>query len=451
MGKKSRLKKLKQDSPDKDAQHNSGSDDTNPVLSKNTEKTENSEKNHSNQGRHYLGLGFILAAIGITIYLLQTTLTGSDAAGCGPDSNCNDVLSSKYAYLGPIPVSLLALPIYVLLALNHVFLLKGKKNLLWLSNTGTMIVITSALYFIGLQMFVLKSYCPYCITTHIFASISGVFGWRSNPPTPNKISLKPIYGTALFIWLLGVVSQELIKTDGDDLNQLTSSVTNQVQQPQNTPLTNAPSSKVKLRSERMVNTHGLDVENLPLIGRDDAKHIDIVLVDYTCKYCRNLHKTLTNITKQYPEKFAFIIAPMPLDAECNKTLAARGFRTQKSHIEACEYAKLAMALCRTDPKSFHWWDNEIMNKPIFPKYQESLKLAKEITNPEVLVSHLVSPWIQKQIDASTSIYGSHYKKYGKGTMPQLIIEGRPQFTPFTGNRVEQILKMSYREEFATTP
>ncbi len=448
MGKKSRLKKLKQESKPNNEQQENGREE---VKTTGPRKSPIDENKESKKGRHYLGFIFVIAAIGITIYLLRTTLLGAQAAGCGPDSNCDDVLSSKYAYIGPIPVSLLALPLYIIIGLSHGLSLKGKRNLDLLGNASSILVVLSAIYFVGLQVFIIGSYCPYCIATHVFASVAGILVWKTKLAKSTTRSIKAVYGTAIMAWFLTITAQVFVGNEPDNPEPQLVGQKELSQHKQTIISTNSPSSNKKTRAERMVNTYGLDVEKMPIIGSEEADHIDIVLVDYTCKYCRNLHKTLTRITRQYPEKFAFIIAPMPLDAQCNTTLAARGFKTQKAHIEACEFAKLAMSLYRTDPKSFHWWDKEILDMPAFPKYQDALKLAKEITNTEKLVSYLLSPWTQKQIDISTSIYGSHYKKYGKGSMPQLIVKGRPQFTPFTGNRVQQILKMSYREDFITKP
>src|SRR5947207_1786295 len=55
----------------------------------------------------------MLAAIGIAAYLAWTSLSGSSVAGCGPDSGCDQVLHSRWGYWFGIPVSLLALIIYI--------------------------------------------------------------------------------------------------------------------------------------------------------------------------------------------------------------------------------------------------------------------------------------------------------------------------------------------------
>src|SRR5436305_10091796 len=51
----------------------------------------------------------ILAAAGISAYLLSVSLSGGTAVGCGPGSACDEVLRSRWAYVLGIPVSALAL------------------------------------------------------------------------------------------------------------------------------------------------------------------------------------------------------------------------------------------------------------------------------------------------------------------------------------------------------
>src|ERR1700753_2351147 len=57
----------------------------------------------------------LVVALVAASYLALTSLMGGGVAGCGPESGCNQVLSSRWAYWLGLPVSLLALPIYTFL------------------------------------------------------------------------------------------------------------------------------------------------------------------------------------------------------------------------------------------------------------------------------------------------------------------------------------------------
>src|SRR5689334_22322385 len=56
-----------------------------------------------------------LTAMGLSAYLAWLSLTGGKAVGCGPDSGCDQVLHSRWAYWFGLPVSMLALAIYSLI------------------------------------------------------------------------------------------------------------------------------------------------------------------------------------------------------------------------------------------------------------------------------------------------------------------------------------------------
>src|SRR5580765_5226238 len=51
-------------------------------------------------------------AIVVACYLVWASLSGSAVAGCGPDSGCDQVLHSRWAYWFGIPVSGIALLVY---------------------------------------------------------------------------------------------------------------------------------------------------------------------------------------------------------------------------------------------------------------------------------------------------------------------------------------------------
>src|SRR2546423_6754489 len=53
------------------------------------------------------------AAIGLAVYLLWVSLSGGAVAGCGPESNCDKVLHSQWSRWLGLPVSALALLIYL--------------------------------------------------------------------------------------------------------------------------------------------------------------------------------------------------------------------------------------------------------------------------------------------------------------------------------------------------
>ncbi len=106
----------------------------------------------------------VLALLGLAdaLYLTILHVTGQSAA-CGGSAACSQVLASKYAHLGPIPVAGLGLLAYftafscaVLSAFSYLRARTGFAAMVAVMFLGT-------LWFLYLQAFVLHAYCRYCL------------------------------------------------------------------------------------------------------------------------------------------------------------------------------------------------------------------------------------------------------------------------------------------------
>lgn len=112
-----------------------------------------------------------LVALGISLYLAFTSLTSSSVAGCsGLVFDCSSVLKSRWSVWFGIPVSILAATTYIVLLGSLVLSQFGstkQRNAMWMS-----VIICSfsaglaALWFIGLQKFVVGHWCQYCLVAH---------------------------------------------------------------------------------------------------------------------------------------------------------------------------------------------------------------------------------------------------------------------------------------------
>ena len=131
----------------------------------------------------------LISASIITAYLALLTLKqGGDVPGCGPESDCNKVLNSQWAYLLGIPVSIPGLVLYLVFFLktfglkDHLLSPKIKNHIRSL-NTLTLCafgVIGAGIWFIAIQTLVIKAFCPYCCTAHVLAmTAAGIFLARS--------------------------------------------------------------------------------------------------------------------------------------------------------------------------------------------------------------------------------------------------------------------------------
>src|SRR5882757_9408451 len=101
----------------------------------------------------------MVGAIGISSYLAWTSLSASAVAGCGPDSGCDKVLHSRWAYWLGIPISLPALLFYIGLV-GITFRMNDKTSIaqqrkLWPLLVGaSVLMIGVAIWFTVVQRFV---------------------------------------------------------------------------------------------------------------------------------------------------------------------------------------------------------------------------------------------------------------------------------------------------------
>jgi len=121
-----------------------------------------------------------LLAIGISSYLTWTSWQQADVAGCtgGEGFGCDEVLGTSWSKWLGLPVSMLG-------GLTYVGILvfawpAAKRPSGW---SGTMllslalIAAGAAVWFIGLQAFVLRYFCPYCMVVHSCGLLMPAAAW----------------------------------------------------------------------------------------------------------------------------------------------------------------------------------------------------------------------------------------------------------------------------------
>ena len=128
-------------------------------------------------------------AFGLASYLAWHAMTQTSVAGCtvGSNEGCDLVLSSSWSKWLDIPVAFLGLACYATLATLSVLLgLRNAQANRWVSTLFVLLAIAAAgvsLWFIGVQIFALGSYCPYCLVTDscgiALGAIATVFAVRS--------------------------------------------------------------------------------------------------------------------------------------------------------------------------------------------------------------------------------------------------------------------------------
>lgn len=134
-----------------------------------------------------------IVAIGISGYLTWASLTSSKIAGCGSGNvfDCSHVTNSKWSTFVGIPVSALAIVSYLSLSASLVFAVfqtsSVVKRFAWTAVlTFSLSAGLAAVWFTGLQVFVLQHLCQYCLVAHACGVIAAVVAiWK----VPNSLGL----------------------------------------------------------------------------------------------------------------------------------------------------------------------------------------------------------------------------------------------------------------------
>lgn len=180
--------------------------------------------------------------------------------------------------------------------------------------------------------------------------------------------------------------------------------------------TDEPVAEVKAQKppERLVSVSGnkfsLNTRHWPLLGDPDAKYIFVEMFDYTCPHCRNTHKAIDGAFKKFGDDLAIVALPVPLDGSCNDTVT----NTSSSHRNACELARLSVAVWRVDRskfKEFHDWMFKSTRSSSSARAQAEKLVGKEKLAAELKLPHVKS-YISRHVDL--------YKRVGRGSVPKLM-------------------------------
>lgn len=373
----------------------------------------------------------LMLALGISLYLAYTALSSGAVAGCGAGSDCNTVLSSRWAYWFNLPVSLPAAGFYLLL-LTASFLAAparppATQRRAWSAMiTGAFIVLGAALWFIGLQAAILGSWCTYCLAAHFLGGTGAVLLLVAAPLQLNGPDGTSVpFGVPQRTWpaLLGIAAllplvagQFLSHPPASSLDSL------EVAAGETTApaTTNAPAA---VRPSRIFSVHQgrfpIDLYEAPLIGSPDAPSVVVSLFDYTCEHCRKQHGQIKRVQKRLGNQVTFILLPMPLDKSCNPLLT----QTPPDHANACEYTRINLAVWRAKPEVFaeyeEWFFEPERPRPV----AEVLAYASRLTGRNDLEELGNDPWIADYLAKGQGIFKENWERTTRNMLPMLMIGG----------------------------
>lgn len=317
-----------------------------------------------------IGLAAVLAlgALSLSVYLSIQSLVGDTVAGCGGGSSCGEVLSSRWAKLGPIPVALLG-------ALTHVGVLLGLGLRGWSKGDSRLgdtllclaapLLLIAAIWFSYLQIVEIGAICPYCMADHAIGFVLAILlvcivgkSTRLNP--------KP----ALAVGLLAGLSLIPI--------QLFMPVTEDIQRAPN-PFVDRDGD-VWIDDARYLSMFGGELQfvlqDVHYIGDENAQQVVAIVFDYACPFCRTLHERLEEMVADDPERFVLVPLAVTIDDRHNPHASSENPRFDDSF----ERALLSMAVAAIDLEKWRTFDRWLfaMDEPdAFPRSALDARIKAE--------------------------------------------------------------------------
>jgi len=350
-----------------------------------------------------LAIRFLSAiAASLSLYLLVTSLESGHVAGCGPASECEDVLNSDWAYFLGLPVSAPGFVSYGSIFVATFWATPPTPRRLrrraWMFLAfAASVVVAAAAWFLTLQLLVLGHVCAFCLGAHAAGTLSAALVFRA---TGNPLRRPPVRNAALVAVATLVGGQWILK-------------------PKTPEVTTVPASLpvAGRQMEILDGRYELDLDEVPIIGRSDAPSVIISLFDYTCRHCRRMHQLLLDAEKAHRDELAIVNLPMPLDASCNRLVT----RTAEEHTGACQYARLGLAVWHADRKVMSRFNRWIFDPPVPTGLDSAIGFATELVGAEALRRALDDRWVREQLEQDIAIYETISQHTGTGVMPQLVI------------------------------
>jgi uncharacterized membrane protein len=409
-------------------------------------------------------------------YLAWLAIHNGPAAGCGPESGCNKVLQSRWAYWLDLPVSVPAVLVYLALLGVTVLLQKRPSPDEQRGSWAAIIILSvsvagAALWFVGLQVFVIKAFCKFCMTAHACGFAAALLCLKNiplaaDPDTPmwtTGSGKRGVPRQAVFSLVLIGLAGVAVLAGGQMLFQKQRNVvkvlpvtgvraakTTALPSSASTnhsalggPSTNQPvSPNARLIAPRSLSLYSnqflIKLDDVPMIGSPDAPHIIVYLFDYNCPHCRALHSILVKTCQQLTNQLGVVCLPMPISPRCDPYLPPNAHSIPNS----CEYARLGLAVWRAKPEAQRQFDDWMFASVKPPPLKQAGEYAAQLVGADKLESALADPWIQQQILTDCRLHRANWLAVDSSAMPQLILGEAVSSGPL--NSVEHLLVLLNR-------
>lgn len=361
--------------------------------------------------------------------------------GCGGGSGCEQVGATRWAWWGgSIPVAGLGVGAYLALFAASAFsCLQRGRTVARSLGIASLLVAGGVLWFVGLQVVVIRSICGYCMADHALGALAAAAGvWAVRRLGTTRREWAVMSGTALLgigVLVIGQVAFDakmygLVR--GADLKgkvSTSSPAASTTATTQTMPANSSPgvasTSAAASATAPVANTrHGprnvnllggklsLDPGDYPLLGSPEAAAVIVVLFDYTCPHCRRMHPMLLKALDRYGAGLAIVEFPIPLNTRCNSMIE----QTDAHAEHACEYARLGLAVWKADAAKFPAFDAWMFEGEQPPSVEEAQKKAEQLVGVEALKEAAAHPDVEGRLAVGLKVFGF----VGGGAIPKML-------------------------------
>lgn len=344
-------------------------------------------------------------AFGVSVYLSYTSIvTDQTPAGCGSGSGCAEVLASKWSHVAHVPVSVYAALMYAHL-LASLFLVQSPKHVgyrlaRFVLSIYAASILVAAMWFICLQLFVVKAVCPYCMADHALGMALAyvlIVYIRARRPVAIMMGVACI----MLVAFMQINSTAAIAT---------------LDAP--APGTDSDATTTAGRTITALNGKlSLTLNDEPVLGDPGAEHVMVLMYDYACPHCRHTHGVIHELLRDRPGLLTVVLLPTPLNHACNphapEDLDAR-------FDESCELTRIALSVFLADRGGFKDFDRW-MYEPTTPRSAEQARTeAIRRVGLDIFEHNYLDPRMQQMIARNVYVYGQS----GADRVPVLVVPGR---------------------------
>ncbi len=411
-------------------------------------------------------LVLLMLAAAISTYLAVQSLRAGSVPGCD-EGGCAVVLGSKWSKAFGVPIGLFGAAAYLLLAIFGARPFQpAQRGVRLVAHALALLIPGAAAWFVALQLWVVKAFCPWCCTTHGLATAGAVLmllTWRRDTAAPasagarrkgassTKSLLPPVWPAAAGLGAAALAGLVVVQALGPepanaravratlDAPTNTAPAGSALSSTSNPPVSAtavaAPATNTGPASpgSRFLALHDgkfqLDPWELPILGATNAAHFVVMISDYTCKFCRATHGLLGDVREAFAEsELAFLMLP--------------------SHHggDSLAIQELMLATWRLDRAVWQRVADEL--------YHERLQLKPEAVRAALdqqLGAGRLAPALSAQRAWTTNLFGlsraiaaANKAKTGSGNIPQLVV-GREIVVgaPEGSGEIFQLLEKSF--------